>query len=173
MKWFPFVVVTALLGGLLSLAVVNWQTATSHSTKLTDNRAATLPKMTDSVPMPTPSSFNKTQVQPPGSQESAEPRFKHLDTLPLTALKTKIQNFWQQCTKRRDCEQWQAELAETVSAERYQLFAEYPGKLKQLEALMGSELIAQDSTLADKIAMVQAQRQQIFDYHQQFFARSD
>ncbi len=162
MRWSPVVITAALLGGIFSLAIAKWPSATPDPAELADNGVLAISKQMNGTSIPSPSSFDETRIQPLGSQESAEPRFKHLDELPLTELKTEIQEFWQQCTKKQECEQWLAELAETVSLERYQLIAEYPGKLKELETLMGSELIAQDATLTDKVAMVQAQRQQIW-----------
>lgn len=162
MKRFPIVIVTALLGGLFSLAITNWPAEIPELTVQGDTDNAAIMKETEVTPISITPSAHKQQVPPQRDKVDEEARFKHLDTLPMSAMKAEIQTFWQQCTKQQDCEQWLAELAETVSAERYQLIAEYPGKLKQLETLMGSELITQDSTLAYKVAMVQAQRQQIW-----------
>jgi hypothetical protein len=164
MKLSSIIIAATLLGAALWSTRAYWLTEIAHpnATNIDHERMAVVASASNNQKSSLPVNPNPSELIPPQAETTTEARFAQLDTVSLAELKPEIENFWRQCTKQQQCEQWLAELATTVSAERYQLIAEYPAKLQQLETLMGSNLITQETTLADKVALVQAQRQQVW-----------
>lgn len=174
MKLSPIIMAPILLGGALWLTRAHWFTEQPHLVNISGSERTEATDASNTQSSGWPDNSVPAKAIPQQVAANTETRFTQLDTLSLSELKPEIEDFWRQCTKQQRCDQWLAELAITVNSERYQLIAEYPAKLQQLETLMGSNLITQETTLADKIALVQAQRQQIWgDQAEALFAQEN
>lgn len=80
----------------------------------------------------------------------------------LPQLKSHMITFWQDCKKYQNCQLQLDELAQIATLQRYNLIAQYPQKMQQLQQLFGTSFIKQDSDLKTKIALVQKHREAIW-----------
>ena len=88
----------------------------------------------------------------------------------MTALTT----FWQQCRRYDNCEQLLIQQQLLLNQERYLLLLNFPDNQQEQQRLMGELLISKDTSLADKIANVQAIRTQVWGKDAKlFFERED
>lgn len=78
------------------------------------------------------------------------------------ALRERIEQFWQQCRQQNVCAARLQQLQAQLPHERYELVALYWQKQAQRDALLGMELISQDTELGDKMAYVKSIDQQVW-----------
>lgn len=77
-------------------------------------------------------------------------------------LITALTIFWQQCSRYDNCEQLLAQQQLLLNQERYLLLLNFLDNQQEQQRLMGELLISKDTSLADKIANVQAIRAQVW-----------
>ena len=87
-------------------------------------------------------------------------------------LMTAITTFWQQCRRYDNCEQLLAQQQLLLNQERYLLLLNFPDNEQEQQRLMGELFISKDTSLADKIANVQAIRSQVWGKDAKLFFKS-
>ena len=160
MKKLPFFISAVLLGSLYWTVTPNKTVDTSSllTTSLesdSNNNQATAIKR---------NYISSNEVNPSHnhSPSEGEINFNNWQELQGHNVKVAIERFWQQCKMKGHCEQWLQELAGVLSPQRHQLLAKYPEKKQELEQIMGSELLSHNLSLAEKMATIQSQYEQVW-----------
>lgn len=160
MKKLSFFISAVLLGSLYwsltpnKTADTNSLLTTSLEPNSNQNQAAAIKR----------NNISSNEVNPSHnhSPSKGEINFNNWQELQGQNVKVAIERFWQQCKMKGQCEQWLQELAEVLSPQRHQLLAKYPEKKQELEQIMGSELLSHDLSLAEKMATIQSQYEQVW-----------
>ncbi|QUM76807.1 chromosome segregation ATPase [Moritella sp. 24] len=78
------------------------------------------------------------------------------------ALMSAITSFWQLCRQQNNCDELLVQQQLILDENRYQLLLNFFDNQQTEQRLMGSSLISQSSSLADKIAHVKSIREQVW-----------
>lgn len=160
MKKLYFFIAAVLLGSL-------YWTVTPNKNANTSSLLATSPKPDSNDIQATAINSNtlfNDEVNSPQNNLPSKGKISFINWRELQGknIKIAVEGFWQQCNQKNKCEQWLQELTDVLSPERHQLLAQYPEKKQELEQLMGSELLSHDLTLAEKVAIIQSQYEQVW-----------
>ena len=137
-----------------------------------ENSMIILPAVVSSVPA-TPQGQQKTIAEKPkpdnmkmvadkdeSKKHSRDEFYERLAQASGKSLQQLLAGFWQQCTMKNRCQAELAQLQQTISPNFYEMLSTYLVNQVTREQLMGSDFIAHDSSLEDKITRVKMIDQQ-------------